>query len=230
MATTTALATEVAAGGGRAGSRAPRAARRLPRRLRGRRAPQGLAAGHHPRRADRPRLAPRAARRRGRPAGRARHDLAHLLDDQADHLGRGDDALRGGRALALRPGGEVHPVVRRPARVPPRDGGRARHGPGRRADARVAPAHPHLRADLRLPAGQRGRRGVPRGGLLPRPAARRTTSPPPATCGPGCRCSSSPAPSGTTRCPPTCWAGSSRSSPASRWTSSSPSASSSRWA
>ena len=56
---------------------------------------------------------------RGRPAGRARHDLAHLLDDQADHLGRGDDALRGGRALAQGPGGEVHPVVRRPARVPP---------------------------------------------------------------------------------------------------------------
>ena len=41
-----------------------------------------------------------------------------------------------------------------------------------RADARLAPAHAHVRADLRLPAGQRRRRGLPRGGLLPRPAAR----------------------------------------------------------
>ena len=55
----------------------------------------------------------RPRRRRGRPAGRRRHALAHLLDDQADHLGRGDDALRAGRAGADRPGVAVHPGVRR---------------------------------------------------------------------------------------------------------------------
>src|SRR4051795_5899514 len=140
-------------GGRRARSRTPRAARRLSRRLRGQRPPQGLAAVHHARRADRPRLAPRAARRRGRPAGGARHDLAHLLDDQADHLGRGHDALRGGRALALRPGGEVHPILRGPARVSPGDGGGAGDRARRGADARLAPAHAHLGADLWLPAG-----------------------------------------------------------------------------
>ena len=42
-----------------------------------------------------------------------------------------------------------------------------------------------------------------------------------ATPGRVCRCSSSPARSGTTRSPPTCSAGSSRSSPGSAWTSSS---------
>ena len=44
-----------------------------------------------------------------------------------------------------------------------------------------------------------------------------------------CRCCSSPAPSGTTASPPTCWAGSSRSPPASRWTRSWPSTCSDRW-
>ena len=46
----------------------------------------------------------RPARRRGRAAGRARHALPHLLDDQADHVGGGDDALRGGRLRAEGPG------------------------------------------------------------------------------------------------------------------------------
>ena len=47
---------------------------------------------------------PRPRRRRERPPGRRRHALAHLLHDQADHVGRGDDALRAGPARAHRPG------------------------------------------------------------------------------------------------------------------------------
>ena len=54
-------------------------------------------------------------RRRGRPPGRRRHPVAHLLDDQAGHLGRRADALRAGRARAHRPGLALHPVVRRHA-------------------------------------------------------------------------------------------------------------------
>ena len=40
-----------------------------------------------------------------------------LLHDQAGHVGRGDDAVRGGRLRADRPGQRVHPVIRRRARV-----------------------------------------------------------------------------------------------------------------
>ena len=76
-----------------------------------------------------------------------------------------------------------------------------------RADARLAPAHAHVGAHLRLPAGQPRRRGLSRGRLQSSTRPPSTTSPRPATSGPGCRCCSSRAPSGTTRCPPTCWEG-----------------------
>ena len=39
--------------------------------------------------------------------------MADLLDDQADHLGRRDAAVRGGRVRAHRPGQRVHPGLRR---------------------------------------------------------------------------------------------------------------------
>ena len=90
-----------------------------------------------------------------------RHDLAHLLDDQADHVGRGHDALRAGRAGADRPGGALHPVLRRRPRLQCRAGAEPVDGPGHRARARLAPAHPHLRAHLRLPPRAPGRRDVP---------------------------------------------------------------------
>ena len=75
----------------------------------------------------------------------------HLLDDQADHLGRRDDALRGGRVRAHRPGQRVHPVVRRHARLRAGPATSPVTAPGRRADADLAPAHPHRRAHLRVP-------------------------------------------------------------------------------
>ena len=64
----------------------------------------GWLVARHARRAGRPPDVVRPARRRGRAAGRARHAVAHLLDDQADHVGGGDDALRGGRLRAEGPG------------------------------------------------------------------------------------------------------------------------------
>ena len=164
--------------------------------------------------------------------GRARHALAHLLDDQADHLGGGDDAVRAGPLRAHRPGQPLHPVVRR------RAGLRRRARRQRRAPSR--PTEPmriwHL---LTHTAGltygfhhaHRRRRDLPRRGLRAR------ACPPGIDLGRGvrhlgrrCRCCSSPAPRGTTRSPPTCSAGSSRWSPGSRSTSSSPSRSSGRWA
>ena len=64
-----------------------------------------------------PRLGLRPARHRGRAAGRDRHDLADLLDDQADHRGRRDGRVGAGPVRAQRPGAPVHPVVRRHPRV-----------------------------------------------------------------------------------------------------------------
>ena len=60
-----------------------------------------------PRRPDRARRPGRAGRRRGRPPVRRRHAVAHLLDDQADHLGGGDAAVGGGRVRAQGPGREA---------------------------------------------------------------------------------------------------------------------------
>ena len=69
----------------------------------------------------------RAPRPRGRPAGRARHAVADLLDDQADHLGGGDDAVGGGALRAQGPDRALPARVRRAARVR-----RRRDGEGRR--------------------------------------------------------------------------------------------------
>ena len=126
------------------------------------------------------------------------------------------------------PVSQVHPGVRRAARLRRRLGGSAGHPPRGRADARVAPAHPHRGPHLRLPPRARRRRDVPGPGLRVRGAARARTSRRPARRGRGSRCCSTRARSGTTRWPPTCWAGSSRSCPGSRSTGSSPSASSAR--
>ena len=171
----------------------------------------------------------RRARPRGRSAGRDRHALAHLLDDQADHLGGGDDALRGGRAPAHRPGQQVHPVLRRPARLRRRLGPEPAHRPGQRADAGLAPAHPHLRAHLRVPPGAHGGRD------LPRRRVRRPARPAGMDLARGVRRLGVPAAavpararSGTTGSPPTSSAAWSRSPPGSRSTRSSPTASSAR--
>ena len=106
----------------------------------------------------------RAPGRRERPAGGGRHPLADLLHDQAGHLGRGDDAVRGGRLRAQRPHLEVAARVRRDPRLRRRVGAEAGHRPAGRADPRVAPADPHVRPDLRLPPRAPGRRDVPRDG------------------------------------------------------------------
>ena len=139
-----------------------------------------------------------------------RHPLAHLLDDQAGHLGRGDDAVRGGRLRAGRPDLEVAARVRRDPRVRRRLGDEAGHRSADGADPRPAPAHPHVRADLRLPPRPPGRRDVPGDGpRVGRPARRRLRRGVPAV-GRRCRWSSSPGASGTTASPPTSWAGWSR--------------------
>ena len=95
--------------------------------------------------------------------------------------------------------------------------------PGHRAGADLAPAHPHLRPDLRLPPAAPGRRHVP-GGRLRRRARRAGVDLAAGLrqSGPASRCCSSRAPSGTTRSPPTCSAASSRSPPGRASTSSSP--------
>ena len=70
------------------------------RALRRRRSAARVADRRQPRRPDRP---PRTYGQRDIEAGRAdraRHALPHLLDDEADHVGRGDDAVRGGRLRA----------------------------------------------------------------------------------------------------------------------------------
>ena len=134
-------------------------------------------------------------------AGRARHAVAHLLDDEADHLGRGDDAVRGGRLRAEGPGQPVHPGVRRHAGLP-------------RAARRCSPVTEPATEPMRIwhllthtagltygfharPPGRRACTGRPASS-----GARRRTldlADVAATRGPGCRCCSSPAPSGTTR-------------------------------
>ena len=80
--------------------------------LRRRRTAPRVADRRQPAGPDRPSRDVRSARRGGRAAGRARHAVPHLLDDEAGHVGGGDDALRGGRVRAEGPGQPVHPVVR----------------------------------------------------------------------------------------------------------------------
>ncbi len=106
----------------------------------------------------------RQGRRRAQQAGAARHDLPHLLHDQAAHLDGDQDALRRRPLPARRPDLEVHSRLRQPARVPGRqprqDGpraGRARHHLPR-------PAHPHVGPDLRHDGDQRRRRALSRQG------------------------------------------------------------------
>ena len=90
-------------------------------------------------------------------------------------------------------------VLRRHARVarrqPRQAGDRARD----RADPDVAPAHPHGGPHVRLPLRAPGRRDVPRRTGSSGARRRASTSPRAATRGRSCRCSSSPAASGTTR-------------------------------
>ena len=105
------------------------------------------------------------------------------------------------------------------------------HRPGHRtagrADPGVAPADPHLGADLRVPQHTRDRRHLPQGRLrVGHPPV--PTSPDAAGSGLRCPSRSSPAPSGTTACRPTCSVGWSRSCRACRSTSSSAPGSSNR--
>ena len=156
--------------------------------------------------------------------------MADLLDDQTGHLGRRDDALRGGRARAERPGEFLHSGVRRRPGLCGRVGPAASHGGGDRAGAGLAPAHPHRRPDLWVPPGASGGCHVPGGWLRMVKRRPRWTWRRPATSGPACRCCSSRARSGTTRSPQTSSAGWSRSSPGPASTSSWPPASWARWA
>ena len=106
--------------GGRVRRLAARAHRPALPALRRRRSARRVDGRGQPSRARRVPVPPGAARPRRRAAGDGRHDLAHLLDDEADHVGRGHDALRAGRAGADRPGGALHPVLRRrPRRTRP---------------------------------------------------------------------------------------------------------------
>ena len=171
MATTAALTAEVEPRGGRAGLRAPRAPGRVPRRLRGQRAPQGLAAGHHARGQDRSRFPARAARpEAGLPVEPDTiwriYSMTKPITSVAAMMLYEEGALRCSTRWrsSSRLSATCACTARGMAAAPVRS--------GRRADARVAPAHAHVRAHLRLPAGQPGRRGLSRGGLHPGPAAR----------------------------------------------------------
>ena len=86
------------------------------------------------------------------PAARGRHDLSHLLDDQAGHEHRPHDARRGRhgsrsttRSRRWIPSWRDLTVYRAGAAR------RLRHAAGRCADARDRPDAPHLGPDLRLP-------------------------------------------------------------------------------
>ena len=145
--------------------------------------------------------------------------MAHLLDDEADHLRRGDDAVGGGRVRAQGPGRALHPVLRRHARVDTA-APRSSRSPCRRSSrcasgtcSRTPPGSPTA-STTRTPVDAAVPRGRVRVGRAGRAGPRAAS----ATRGPGCRCCSSPGASGTTPWPPTCSAASSRSPPASRST------------
>ena len=95
-------------------------------------------------------------------AGQGRHDLPHLFDDQADHVGRLHDAGRGRPRRARRTRPQIHSGMEEPRRVP------GRHLPGLpdpaadAADADRGPAAAHVRPDLRLPAAFQCRRRLSR--------------------------------------------------------------------
>jgi hypothetical protein len=91
-----------------------------------------------------------------------RHDRAALLHDQADHVGRRDDAVRGGRVRAEAARRRPDPRVRGEPRVPQRQRLQAGHRARHRTGPDVAPADPHRRVDVRLPPSARDRRDLPR--------------------------------------------------------------------
>ena len=132
----------------------------------------------------------RAARPRAVAARRGGHHLAAGVDDQADHLGGGHDALRGRRVRAQGPDRAVDPGRCQDMRVYRGGFGGIGGEPAcGRAHPGLAPAHPHRRADLRVPLRPSGRRPVP--------GRRFRVGHPPgldlAGCcdgGPGCRCCS----------------------------------------
>ena len=105
-----------------------------------------------------------------------------------------------------------HPAFADVARLPRRRGAEPVDGARRRADAGLAPADPHVRADVRLPPRARRRRDLPAAWFRVRARRPASTSPPPARLG------AAPAalPAGhrveLQRRRPTCWAASSRSS------------------
>ena len=143
----------------------------------------------------RPRLA------RARRQARRRHDLSHLLDDQAGDERRPHDARRGRPHRARRSGREVDPVVARPRGLPRRLARRLRHRAGRRADAGARPHAPHVGPDLRLPESHQRRRRLSR--LAARSLRRRKPREFRRSARPRGRSSSRPAPRGTTASRPT---------------------------
>ena len=168
----------------------------------------------------------RATRRGMRAAGRARHDLPHLLDDEADHDRGGADALRGGPLPARRSG-------RRSSS--PRSPGRTVFESGDAESFTTVPlARPITVHDLMVHTSGLTygfqhehavdalyrNRGVEFNANLETPGRARGGRSPPSPW------SFSPERAGTTACPPTCSAGWSRSGPASRSMRSSTTASS----
>ena len=106
-------------------------------------------------------------RRQARPGERCAAaeglDLPHLLDVEADHRRRDDDAVRGRQVAAQRPGVEAHPRVREPQG---REGESAeRHGHAGRAGSRDDDARADValrRPDLRRVRQHCGRQDVHR--------------------------------------------------------------------
>ena len=101
---------------------------------------------------------PSACARSTWPGDDARHRLPHRLDDQGDHLGRGDAARRAGQAQARgaraqhRPGAELAPGAGGLRRR-----GRAQAASGQAADHAAPPADPHGRVQLRHVGRRTGR-------------------------------------------------------------------------
>ena len=146
--------------------------------------------------------AQRAAHARGR-------HLPHLFDDQADRLGRNDDAGRGGTTAAVGTGRQIPACIRLDDRRR-RARRQVRARSGRTADHDSRPDAPHIRLYLRLSwnidcpsAHSRGQ--FPRSEPVDGRAPGRSRG--------DCRCCANRARFGNTATRPMCSAGSSRSSP-----------------
>ena len=203
MATTATLTAEVEPAGGRAGSRAPRADGRLPRRLRGERAREGLAAGR-----SRAGAASPTSPRRGH------RDAEAGLPVEPDTIWRiysMTKPITSVAAMMLFEQGALRSSIRCAKFIPSFERPRSTAGDGRgaRTSRRRADAVWHLLTHTSgLTYGFQQANAVDAACTArpasPRPAAgarpRLGVRPP----GPRCRCSSSPARSGTTRWPPTC--------------------------